>query len=116
MSWFALSNLGLLEALHGDSSTARSLLEQCIEGFELAGRGGYVAHPMVYLLPALAGLADWGALAEQLPRAREVVERAKTRDPDLIEAAQFAANAAEAAGRVGLAADCMSLVKAIERR
>lgn len=116
MSWFALSNLGLLEALHGDSATARSLLEQCIEGFELAGRGGYVAHPRVYLLPALAGLGDWDALAEQLPRALDVVERAKTRDPDMIEAVQFAAKTAGAAGQAQIAADCVALIKAIERR
>ncbi len=116
MAWFALSNLGLLDALHGDPDAARVTLLQCIEGFETTGRQGYVAHPRVYLLPALAGLGEWSALREHLELATDAVQRSRTRDPDMVEAVRVAAERAGEAGEQELAARCMELVRAIERR
>jgi len=116
MEWFAMSNLGLLEALHGDAGRARELLENCIEGFVSAGREGYVTHPQVYLLPALAAVGDWPALDLHLERAREAIERARTRDPDMIRAAEVAAERSAAAGMPSLATACSELARQIDRR
>ena len=85
-------------------------MERCIEGFLAAGRGGYVTHPRVYLLPALAGVADWATLSEQIAVVTETVEQTRTKgDPDMVRAVTVAVQRAESAGEAELASQLRAL-------
>ncbi|MCO4770872.1 MAG: protein kinase [Deltaproteobacteria bacterium] len=115
MEWFAYSNLGLLEAVDGDPAVGRGLLEECIAGFLAAGRGGYIVHPRVYLLAALAGVKDWTALRDALGDAMESVEATRTKgDPDMVRAVQVAGERATAGGQQWLAEQCRQLLAEVE--
>jgi len=111
MQWFALSNLGTLEALDGNPKVAREVLLRCIEGFEAAGRSAFVVHPRFALLAALAALEQWDELRGAVEAAADAAEAARTRgDPDLARSARIAATRAEDAGQHDIAARCRELL------